>query len=101
MGVAAATALVSGLGNLGSVTTTYALYTGWPGDNQPGPKQYHKSNLTMVGILAASAVSAIIMGIAVRVVDGKKVDTAEDGAAKRQARKDAVKGGFLGKIFKR
>src|SRR5258706_16079836 len=47
VGVAAASALVSGLGNLGSILTTYALYTGWPEDAVKGPQQYCKSNLTM------------------------------------------------------
>lgn len=82
VGVAAATALVSGLGNLGSVFTTYALYTGWEGD-----VGYKKSNLTMVGILGISSVAAIGMGIAVRIVDGKKADYGSedvDGAARRE-----------------
>lgn len=71
VGVAAATALVSGLGNLGSVVTTYALYTGWAKDNEKGPRQYRMSNLTMVGMLCMSIVAAAGMGIAVWLVDGK------------------------------
>jgi MFS family permease len=94
VGVAAATALVSGLGNLGSVTTTYALYTGWPEDAAPGPHQYRKSNLTMIGILCLSIVSAIVMMVLVRVVgnppssklyDADSGSEFEDGAARREA----------------
>jgi MFS family permease len=88
VGVAAATALVSGLGNLGSVMTTYALYTGWAED---GPLQYQMSNLAMVGILAMSIVSAAGMWVAVTVVDKGKdratdelVTVVEDGAKRRQ-----------------
>lgn len=93
VGVAAATALVSGLGNLGSVTTTYALYTGWADDGRPGPTQYRKSNLAMVGILAVSIVAAAGMWVAVTVVDGKNSkglphdaiapEGEEDGAQRR------------------
>ncbi|SPQ22015.1 ce2c0ac2-1d3e-4693-b8a1-06c3f59f6a8f [Thermothielavioides terrestris] len=61
VGVAAASALVSGLGNLGSITTTYALYTGWPEDAAPGPYQYRKSNFTMIGILCMSIASSFVM----------------------------------------
>lgn len=68
VGVAAASALVSGLGNLGSVTTTYALYTGWPEDAKPGPHQYRKSNLTMIGILCLSILSSIVMTILLKAV---------------------------------
>ncbi|RYP91779.1 hypothetical protein DL770_002123 [Monosporascus sp. CRB-9-2] len=61
VGVAAASALVSGLGNLGSVTTTYALYTGWPADAAPGPHQFRKSNLVMIAILCVSILSSALM----------------------------------------
>ncbi|KKA26649.1 hypothetical protein TD95_005269 [Thielaviopsis punctulata] len=61
VGVAAATALVSGLGNLGSITTTYGLYTGWPADAAPGPHQFRRSNLTMIGILCMSIISSFVM----------------------------------------
>lgn len=91
VGVAAASALVSGLGNLGSVTTTYALYTGWAEDGQKGPKQYRKSNLVMVGILGISILSAITMGVLVKMIDGKKQaqgnadgEYTVDGAARRE-----------------
>ena len=68
VGVAAAAALVSGLGNLGSILTTYALYTGWPADSVKGPNQYHKSNLVMIGILCLSILSAFVMMILLRFV---------------------------------
>ena len=55
LGAAASAALVSGLGNLGSVTTTYALYSGWPGDEQRG---YRNSNMVMVAILVMSILAA-------------------------------------------
>lgn len=79
VGVAAATALVSGLGNLGSVATvresysvlrmsgeliwqpqTYALYTGYPADKKRG-FGYRNSNVIMVGILGVSILSSGVM----------------------------------------
>ncbi|KAI8674111.1 MFS domain-containing protein [Fusarium keratoplasticum] len=93
VGVAAATALVSGLGNLGSVVTTYALYTGWPEDAAPGPHQYRKSNYTMIGILCMSILSAFAMK-ALLTVFGNPPSTKlqddsssefDDGAARREA----------------
>lgn len=95
VGVAAATALVSGLGNLGSVMTTYALYTGWPEDAAPGPHQYRKSNFTMIGILCLSMVSAIAMMILLRafgnapstkLYNAESDSEFEDGATRREAR---------------
>lgn len=98
VGVAAAAALVSGLGNLGSVMTTYALYTGWPADAKRGPRQYRKSNLIMIGILGLSITSSIIMTVLLRVFGNppsKKVLSSDssvtdspaefqDGAARRE-----------------
>lgn len=97
VGVAAASALVSGLGNLGSILTTYALYTGWPADSVPGPTRYRKSNLVMVGILCLSILSAACMTVLLKLVgDGstKQVSSgsstsegetaALDGAARRE-----------------
>lgn len=55
VGTAASAALVSGLGNLGSVTTTYALYSGWPSDVKRG---YEYSNMVVVGILGMSILAA-------------------------------------------
>lgn len=63
VGVASASALVSGLGNLGSIMTTYALYTGWASDAKSGPYQYRKSNLVMIGILCLSILSSVVMTI--------------------------------------
>ena len=71
VGVAAASALVSGLGNLGSIVTTYALYEGWPADSKPGPKLYRKSNLAMVGMLCASILSAMTLSLLLRVSRAK------------------------------
>src|SRR5690349_5145469 len=58
VGVATASALVSGLGNLGSIVTTYALYTGWPEDAKKGRYQFRKSNFAMIGILCMSIASS-------------------------------------------
>ncbi|KAF2139290.1 uncharacterized protein K452DRAFT_289844 [Aplosporella prunicola CBS 121167] len=96
VGVAAASALVSGLGNLGSVLTTYALYSGWPADAL-GKHKYRKSNLVMIGILGASIIAAGVMFVALRLtggIRGKKVSAGSsvsegetviaDGAARRE-----------------
>ncbi|KAJ4299386.1 hypothetical protein N0V90_004631 [Kalmusia sp. IMI 367209] len=71
VGVAAASALVSGLGNLGSILTTYALYTGWPEDAK-GPHKYRKSNLVMIGILCGSILAAGTMVVLLRVFGEEK-----------------------------
>jgi MFS family permease len=98
VGVAAASALVSGLGNLGSVMTTYALYSGWAEDAKSGPHQYRKSNLTMIGILCLSIVAAFANTLLLRIFGNKpsaKVMSSgsstsdaetsfEDGAARRE-----------------
>ena len=98
VGVAAASALVSGLGNLGSIVTTYALYEGWATDRKKGPRKYRKSNLVMVGILCASILSAALMTFLVRKFPsraGVKKDSSasstseaegefQDGAARRE-----------------
>ncbi|GEQ71035.1 hypothetical protein JCM33374_g4716 [Metschnikowia sp. JCM 33374] len=54
-GIAMSAALVSGLGNLGSVTVTYALYSGWPSDAK---HLYRNSNMVVVGMLGISIVSS-------------------------------------------
>ncbi|KAL5340462.1 major facilitator superfamily domain-containing protein [Aspergillus crustosus] len=115
VGVAAAAAVVSGWGNLGSILTTYALYEGWSSDAAAvGRDKYKRSNLVMVGILCASIVSALGMHVAVRVVDGRRgVEGGDgdgdgsgkivDGAARREVRQrglDGLGGGFL-KMFRR
>ncbi|KAI3393877.1 hypothetical protein diail_3520, partial [Diaporthe ilicicola] len=99
VGVAAAAALVSGLGNLGSITTTYALYTGWPEDAAPGPHRYRRSNLVMIGILCVSIVSSFAMTVLIQVFgnkpshkivssssdgSGSAADDFQDGAARRE-----------------
>ena len=94
VGVAAASALVSGLGNLGSILTTYALYAGWPADAATG---YRRSNLALVGILGLSVVSAVCITLLLKVVGdwprkqvsgGSSTSEAEgvvvDGAARRE-----------------
>ncbi|KAL8626665.1 hypothetical protein Q9189_007635 [Teloschistes chrysophthalmus] len=100
VGVAAAAALVSGLGNLGSILTTYALFAGWPSDAKKGRGQYRKSTLVMVGILCLSIVSAGVMTVLLRYVGNKPgakqassgSSTSEgegvlvDGAARRELR---------------
>ncbi|OIW23709.1 major facilitator superfamily transporter [Coniochaeta ligniaria NRRL 30616] len=106
VGVAAASALVSGLGNLGSITTTYALYTGWPEDAAKGPHQYRRSNFTMIGILCASIASSIVMTVLLRVfgnepsqklVSGgssvsESADDFQDGAARREQEQRGLRG---------
>ena len=72
IGTAAASALVSGLGNLGSIMTTYALYTGWPTDAEKGPHQYRKSNLTMIGILCLSISSSFVMVVLLRLFGNER-----------------------------
>ncbi|KAG2418181.1 hypothetical protein HFD88_001282 [Aspergillus terreus] len=101
VGVAAASAVVSGLGNLGSILTTYALYTGWASDyTAPGREKYRKSNLVMVGILCASILSSVVMQLLLRFVDGRRQHNFEgddankiiDGAARREAEQRGLDG---------
>ena len=106
VGVASASALVSGLGNLGSIMTTYALYTGWPEDAQKGPHQYRKSNLVMVGILCLCILSSIAMTVLLKVI-GNNVnsdilrggtstgeDKFQDGASRREFRQRGFRGNW-------
>ncbi|KAI0407661.1 vitamin H transporter 1/biotin symporter vht1 [Xylaria palmicola] len=79
VGVAAASALVSGLGNLGSITTTYALYTGWPEDAAPGPRQYRNSNLVMIAILGVSIVSSFAMFVALKIAGNSPTNKLNSG----------------------
>ena len=83
VGVAAASALVSGLGNLGSIVTTYALYEGWPADSRPGSAIYRNSNLVMVGILCASISSAALLHLLLTAATGDAPARFVDGAARR------------------
>ncbi|GMM34977.1 hypothetical protein DASC09_023020 [Saccharomycopsis crataegensis] len=55
VGTAAASALVSGLGNLGSVMATYALYSGWPADKE---RMYRDSNMILVLITGISMIAS-------------------------------------------
>jgi len=104
VGVAAASALVSGLGNLGSITTTYALYTGWPEDAVKGPHQYRRSNFTMIGILSISIASSIVMTVLLKILGNRPSqriagskgsasdsDEFQDGAARREVHQRGFK----------
>lgn len=97
VGVAAASAVVSGWGNLGSILTTYALYSGWKSDYEaPGREKYRKSNLVMIGILIASILAAALMEVMLRFVDGRyrheDEDGAVDGAGRREVRQRGLNG---------
>ena len=112
VGVAAASAVVSGWGNLGSILTTYALFTGWVADSKPGRQQYRKSTWVMVGILCLSILSSITMTLLLKVVrdepkskggksessasDGDREDIPMDGAAKRESKERGF-GGLWGR----
>lgn len=67
VGSAASAAIVSGLGNLGSVTATYALYSGWPADKA---RLFRDSNMMLILMLGVSIVSAIICWFIMEKVDG-------------------------------
>lgn len=55
VGCAISAALVSGLGNLGSVVSTYALYRGWPAD---AARLYEYSNMMLVLMLGVSIIAS-------------------------------------------
>lgn len=55
VGNAVSAAIVSGLGNLGSVTSTYALYRGWPEDQK---RLYRDSNMVLVAMLGISIIAS-------------------------------------------
>lgn len=65
-GVAVSSALVSGLGNLGSVTATYALYRGWPEDVS---RLYRDSNMVLVAMLGFSIIASGVCHILRNRVD--------------------------------
>jgi len=97
VGVAAASALVSGLGNLGSILTTYALYDGWPSDYEAeGRAKYRKSNLVMVGILCGSILAASANQVLLQLFGAPRPGGGDgeivDGAAKREAEERGLKG---------
>lgn len=86
VGVAAATALVSGLGNLGSIVTTYALYTGWKADSE-GEHKYRGSNLVCVGIVGMSILACAGMSLALRLTGGiEERARGEKGENKEESR---------------
>ncbi|KAK9377251.1 major facilitator superfamily domain-containing protein [Lipomyces chichibuensis] len=60
VGTAVGTAVVSGLGNLGSVATTYALYSGWPADVKRG---YRNSNMVMLAMVGNSILFAALCSL--------------------------------------
>ncbi|KAK3049658.1 hypothetical protein LTR09_009080 [Extremus antarcticus] len=66
VGVAAAAAAVSGLGNCGSILTNYALFSGWPSDENSSPV-FLGSNWVMIGILIASIIASWVMTFALRL----------------------------------
>ncbi|MCP8717709.1 MAG: MFS transporter [Asgard group archaeon] len=55
VGSAVSAALVSGLGNLGTVTATYALYSGWPADEA---RLFRDSNMMLVLMLGVSIIAS-------------------------------------------
>ncbi|EMG48630.1 vht1 Vitamin H transporter 1 [Candida maltosa Xu316] len=55
VGCAVSAALVSGLGNLGTVTATYALYSGWPADKE---RLFQYSNMMLVLMLGVSIIAS-------------------------------------------
>lgn len=69
IGVAVASALVSGLGNLGSVVCTYALYSGWPADVA---RTYKYSNMMMFMICGVSIIASACSVVLGRVLKDHK-----------------------------
>lgn len=57
VGTAVAAAVISGLGNLGSVTSTYALYSGWPEDKA---RLFQYSNMMLVVMLGGSMIACAV-----------------------------------------
>jgi hypothetical protein len=104
VGVAAASALVSGLGNLGSIVSTYALYEGWQSDAAaPGRLKYRNSNLVLVAMLCTSIIAAILNEVLLRTFGSKRAigsgedsddGSALDGAAKREVNERGFEGLF-------
>lgn len=66
VGCASSAAIVSGLGNLGSVTATYALYSGWKADKA---RLYRDSNMILILMLGISIVAAIVCWFIMEKVD--------------------------------
>lgn len=57
VGTAVSSAIVSGLGNLGSVVSTYALYNGWPEDAK---RIFRDSNMVLVAMLGISVIASFV-----------------------------------------
>jgi MFS family permease len=68
IGIAVSSALVTGLGNLGSVMATYALYSGWPADAK---RQYEYSNMILVLICGISIIAAFVCWLLQRLIKEK------------------------------
>ncbi|KAG0683753.1 hypothetical protein C6P40_004905 [Pichia californica] len=66
VGCAASAAIISGLGNLGTVVATYALYTGWPADVE---RLFRDSNMMLIVMLGVSIISAIICWFIMERID--------------------------------
>ena len=83
VGVAAASAFVSGMGNLGSILTTYALFTGWESDADPklGRRRYRKSTWVMIGILFLSILSAVVNTLLLRAFGNKRGKQISSGSS--------------------
>ena len=93
LGVAAASAVVSGWGNCGSILTTYALFKGWASDSKPGRTQYRKSTLVMVGILCLSIVSSVVLTVALKFVGNSSSRKGGGGGGKQiSSRSSTVEG---------
>ena len=71
VGVAAATALVSGLGNLGSVVTNYALFGGWPVDAERSPV-YVGSMWVLIAILLTSIAASWVLTVALAILNRRR-----------------------------
>ncbi|KAK5163808.1 uncharacterized protein LTR77_010482 [Saxophila tyrrhenica] len=71
VGVAAAAAAVSGLGNCGSILTNYALFSGWPSDENSSPV-FLGSNWVMIGILIVSILASWVMTFALRFAKSRQ-----------------------------
>lgn len=71
VGSAASAAIISGLGNLGTVVATYALYSGWPADK---PRLYRDSNMMLILMLGVSIIAAVCCWFLMEKVDGGVYD---------------------------
>ncbi|ODQ79230.1 hypothetical protein BABINDRAFT_162266 [Babjeviella inositovora NRRL Y-12698] len=86
VGCAVSAALVSGLGNLGSVTATYALYSGWPADKL---RLYKYSNMMLVTMVGTGILSAFFLQGMRHFLGDFKVEIREE-REERDAREESV-----------